>query len=550
MLFQLKGVAAHTYRKTITKPCFIFTTYRWNHQKAYITTPIYYVNAVPHIGHLYSSVIADTLKRYYALKGFEATLTTGTDEHGLKIQQAAVKNNCTPIELCDRVSGSFKKLCEKANVDYTTFIRTTEPSHAKAVQHLWNILLKEGFIYKGHHEGWYAVSDEAFYPENQVTKIQDPENKDKEIMIAIESGQKVEWMVEENYKFKLSAFQQPLLDWIEKNPKAIVPSNRKREVISWIEAGLEDLSISRLRSRLDWGIPVPNDPEQHTIYVWLDALTNYITAKGYPTDEYKNDHAKVHVVGKDIIRFHAVYWPAFLMAAKLPLPEQILAHAHWTMNKSKMSKSKGNVADPFLAMDTFGVDTVRYYLMKDGGFADDGDYSDDEMKKRYKKDLAGQLGNLLNRSIGKSLNPLNQLVPYNNNGNNNKNTVDERDQVIHDTLISASQLYDNHFEEREFSKALNVIIDLLSETNKYFTVNEPWNLKQDKDRLNTVLYYSLEACRISGLLLQPIMPTKMDELLTRLGVPENERSLSFASALTKEPRSLGPNTNNVLFPKL
>ncbi|KAI9302214.1 tRNA synthetases class I (M)-domain-containing protein [Cunninghamella echinulata] len=507
---------------------------------------MYSFKLVPHIGHLYSSVIADTLKRYYALKGFEASLTTGTDEHGLKIQQAAVKNNCTPIELCDRVSNSFKKLCDKANIDYTTFMRTTEPRHAKAVQHLWNILLKEGYIYKGQHEGWYAVSDEAFYPENQVTKIkgdEDNNNPQEEKMVAIESGQPVEWMVEENYKFKLSAFQKPLLDWIHNNPQAIVPSNRKNEVVSWIEAGLEDLSISRLRSRLDWGIPVPNDPEQHTIYVWLDALTNYITAKGYPSNS-KDINAKVHVVGKDILRFHAVYWPAFLMAAKLPLPEQILAHAHWTMNKSKMSKSKGNVADPFLAMDTFGVDAVRYYLMKDGGFADDGDYSEEELKKRYKKDLAGQLGNLLNRSIGKSLNPMNQLTTT------ALTEVDKRDQVLHDKLVSASSLFDSYFEEREFSKALNVVMDILSEANKYFTDNEPWNLKQDQERLNTVLYYSLESCRISGILLQPIMPTKMKELLNRLGVPENERSLPFATTLTKESRSLGPLTKNVLFPKL
>jgi methionyl-tRNA synthetase len=308
-------------------------------------------------------------------------------------------------------------------------MRTTEQRHAKAVAHLWNTLLDAGHIYKGQHEGWYAISDEAFYPDNQVHQVTDDQGQTT--MVSTESGQKVEWTMEENYKFKLSAFERPLLDWIEQNPQAIVPANRKNEVISWIQAGLSDLSISRLRSRLDWGIPVPNDPQNHTIYVWLDALTNYMTAKGYPEND-TNDvlPAKVHVVGKDILRFHAVYWPAFLMAANLPLPEQILAHAHWTMNKQKMSKSRGNVADPFLVMDTYGVDTVRYYLMRDGGLADDGDYSEEEIKKRYKKDLAGMFGNLLNRSTGQALNP-EGCVP-----GLTSTAVDPRDQEIHDKLTA------------------------------------------------------------------------------------------------------------------
>ncbi|KAI8099181.1 tRNA synthetases class I (M)-domain-containing protein [Halteromyces radiatus] len=511
---------------------------RLNHNDAYITTPIYYVNAVPHIGHLYSSVIADTLRRFYALKNYETSLTTGTDEHGLKIQQAAAKNNTTPIELCDKVSDSFRKLCDKANIQYTTFMRTTEPRHAKAVSHLWNALLNAGYIYKGQHEGWYAISDEAFYPDNQVHKITDEQGND--MMVSTESGQRVEWTMEENYKFKLSDFEQPLLDWIEQNPQVIVPANRKKEVISWIQAGLGDLSISRLRSRLDWGIPVPNDPENHTIYVWLDALTNYITAKGYP-DTTEQISAKVHVVGKDILRFHAVYWPAFLMAAGLPLPQQILAHAHWTMGKQKMSKSRGNVADPFEVMETYGVDPVRYYLMRDGGLADDGDYSEDGIKKRYKKDLAGQLGNLLNRSTGESLNPEGKVPAM-------ASIVDSRDKTIHDKLTALPGIFDTHFEEREFNKGIVAIMDMLAEANKHFTDNQPWKLKDQPERRNQVLYYALESCRVAGILLQPVMPTKMDELLSRLGVPENQRSFSDA-ALSCEMRLLGPSTG-VLFPRL
>ncbi|KAL0084661.1 tRNA synthetases class I (M)-domain-containing protein [Phycomyces blakesleeanus] len=526
-----------------------FSLGRANHTKAYITTPIYYVNAVPHIGHLYSSVLADTITRYYALKGAQTNLCTGTDEHGLKIQQAAEKNKTDPLAFCDRVSESFKSLCDEANIDYTTFIRTTEKRHAEAVKELWGVLLKNGYIYKGKHEGWYAVSDEAFYASNQVHEVEDSKTGEK-TMVAIESGQRVEWTTEENYKFKLSEFQDKLLTWIDENPTAIVPNNRKNEVVSWIKAGLADLSVSRLRSRLDWGIQVPNDPE-HTIYVWLDALTNYLTATGYPwpKDSKTKDFwpADVHVVGKDIVRFHAIYWPAFLMAANLPLPKQILAHAHWTMGKQKMSKSKGNVADPFEAMKIYGVDSVRYYLMRDGGLADDGDYSEDMIKTRYKKDLAGQLGNLLSRSTGKILMPLG-VIPSQPSGE-----IDPKDSLLHTELESLSATFEKAFDEREFNKGFNAVFDALTEANRHFTQNAPWELVKDeanKARLDATLFYATEACRITGILLQPVMPTKMDSLLTRLGVPKNERTLAHAKiSATPKLRTLNE-LPDVLFAKL
>ncbi|KAG2224893.1 hypothetical protein INT45_010842 [Circinella minor] len=528
------------------------TQRRMKHSTAFITTPIYYVNAVPHIGHLYSSVIADTLKRYYALKGFDAYLCTGTDEHGLKIQQAAAKNNSSPLEFCDRVSKSFRELSDAANISYTSFIRTTEPKHAKAVAALWTELEKKEYIYKGKHEGWYAVSDEAFYASNQVQETIDEKTGEK-IMVAIESGQRVEWTEEENYKFKLSAFEEPLLKWINDNPTAIVPSNRKNEVTQWIKAGLADLSISRLRSRLDWGIPVPNDPS-HTIYVWLDALTNYITVNGYPwiTNGTQNNKiinawpADVHVVGKDIVRFHAIYWPAFLMAAQLPLPKQILAHAHWTMGKQKMSKSRGNVADPFEVMDTYGVDPVRYYLVRDGGFADDGDYTEDNIIKRY-KDLAGQLGNLLNRSTAPALNP-EGTIPV------TPKKLDARDETLHTKLTSLPDIYEQSFEAREFGKGLSAVFDMLAEANKHFQDNKPWDLVKDpsqKERLDQVLYYAIESCRVAGILLQPVLPSKMDTLLTRLGVPIDKRLLTNAYPQQQEIEiPLGENKEPVLFPRL
>ncbi|KAI8374407.1 tRNA synthetases class I (M)-domain-containing protein [Radiomyces spectabilis] len=451
-----------------------------------------------------------------------------------------------PLDFCDKVSQSFKSLCDRADIGYTTFMRTTEPRHKEAVAALWNELLKNGYIYKGKHEGWYAVSDEAFYASNQVEERFDEVTGEK-VMVAIESGQRVEWTTEENYKFKLSAFQNKLLQWIENNPKAIVPSNRRNEVVSWIQAGLADLSISRLRSRLDWGIQVPNDSE-HTIYVWLDALTNYLTATGYPWIEDSAEKeawpAKVHVVGKDIVRFHAIYWPAFLMAAGLPLPTQILAHAHWTMGKQKMSKSRGNVADPFEILDKYGVDPVRYYLVRDGGLADDGDYSEDMIKKRYKKDLAGQLGNLLNRSSSSSLNP-EGVVP------GLAGELDERDVTLHQALSQLLPTFDEAFENREFNKGFSAVFDMLAEANRHFTDNEPWNLVKDpsqKARLDTVLHYAMESCRIAGILLQPVMPTKMNHLLTRLGVAQDKRTLADAQ-LSGDRRPLGIDSG-VLFPRL
>ncbi|KAL9550225.1 hypothetical protein PS6_005664 [Mucor atramentarius] len=291
-------------RQALYRPNINLVSRHAKHTKAFVTTPIYYVNAVPHIGHLYSTVLADTIRRNYILHGKDVLMSTGTDEHGLKIQQAAEKNNMKPIEFCNQVSESFKRLCQAANIEYSSFERTTNPHHKKAVNELWNQLLKNGYLYKGKHEGWYAVSDEAFYANNQVQESVDEKTGEK-IMVAIESGQRVEWTSEENYKFKLSAFGDRLLQWIDENPNAIVPNNRKNEVISWVNQGLSDLSVSRLRSRLDWGIQVPNDPE-HTIYVWLDALTNYLTATGYPwsKDAALQDYfpPDVQVVGKDIVR--------------------------------------------------------------------------------------------------------------------------------------------------------------------------------------------------------------------------------------------------------
>ncbi|KAI7901075.1 tRNA synthetases class I (M)-domain-containing protein [Cokeromyces recurvatus] len=509
----------NTSKQKLYKPDYRLIAKCASSTKAFVTTPIYYVNAAPHIGHLYSTVLADTIRRNYILHGKDVIMSTGTDEHGLKIQQAANKRNMEPIEFCNQVSESFKTLCKAANVEYTSFERTTNKHHKEAVKALWNKLLLNGYFYKGKHEGWYSISDEAFYTNSQVQEVID-EKTGQKIMVSIETGQPVEWTSEENFKFRLSAFRDRLLEWIEKNPTVIVPSNRRNEVISLLKLGLSDLSVSRLRSRLQWGIKVPNESE-HTIYVWLDALTNYLTATGYPwLKDIKNKDAfppDVQVIGKDIIRFHAIYWPAFLMAAELPLPKQILAHAHWTMGKQKMSKSRGNVVNPFQIIKKYGADAVRYYLVRDGGLADDGDYSEEMIQTRYKKDLIGQF-----------------------------------DTMIHNQILETANNFNNAFEDREFSKAYSYVFDMISQANKYFSDNEPWRLAknpEDKERLDTILFYSLEACRVAGILLQPVMPSKMACVLTRLGVSSDKRYFKDATQFDLTKRPLGE-TDSVLFPKL
>ncbi|KAF9917856.1 methionyl-tRNA synthetase [Linnemannia zychae] len=495
----------------------------------YITTPIFYVNAVPHIGHLHSAVLADTMKRFQELKGRKAIMSTGTDEHGLKIQQAAAQAGMTEIELCDQVSKRFKDLFDAANISYTTYIRTTEPRHAEAVKELWNDLWARGYIYKGHHEGWYSVSDEAFYSPTQVEEKIDEKTGEK-YHIAIETGKLVEWATEENYKFKLSVFADKLLEWLNTNPEAILPKSRQLEVQSWLKDGLSDLSVSRPRSRLTWGIPIPGD-NSHVMYVWMDALTNYITTTGFPWKDMSASQiaacgwpADAQVVGKDILRFHAVYWPAFLMAAGLAIPKKIVAHAHWTQSKMKMSKSIGNVVDPFKAMEEFGTDTIRFYLMNDAGLVDDSDYSSELVAARYKKLLAGQLGNLLNRSTSAALNPSAKTPKQ-------PTSLHPDDKVLHEKLEALPSIYDEAMSNYRTNHATQAIFEMLAEANAHFSHLEPWKLVKDPaqhDRLEAALWYAMESVRMATLLLQPIMPTKTAEILDHLNIQKDERSWEHA----------------------
>ncbi|KAI9138115.1 tRNA synthetases class I (M)-domain-containing protein [Paraphysoderma sedebokerense] len=515
-----------------------------NKKPIFITTPIFYVNSVPHIGHLYSAVLADVLARWYRFKGHDVVFTTGTDEHGLKVQQAAMKNKKETQQFCDEVSIQFKNLFKRANISYTDFIRTTEPRHHKTVTAVWEKLQKNGYIYKGHHEGWYSVSDEAFCAESDVEERVDPGSGTR-IMVSKESGHKVEWMKEDNYKFKLSAFQDNLLTWLQSTPSAIYPIQRLNETKSLLSSShvLQDLSVSRPKSRVQWGIQVPGD-ENQVIYVWLDALVNYLTVLGYPWNEDKNRHmqkwwpADVHVVGKDIIKFHAIYWPTFLLALGLPLPNQILAHAHWTISKTKMSKSLGNVVNPFEVIDKFGVDAVRWYLVGNGGVGDDGDYSTQTLLKTYKKELSSNLGNLYSRATSTSLNP-ECVVPtpfVNHFGAEEKKMLKILDEL--------PDQFAKYIQNHDYSKSVSLITQVLGDTNKYFQAAQPWTLVgaptsapdcssssslnsnsvPNQVRLANTIFITLETIRVCSLLLQPVIPSSAGTLLDWLNVSKEHRN--------------------------
>ena len=359
----------------------------------YITTPIYYPSAKPHMGHAYSSIVADFFARFKRIDGFDVHFLTGTDEHGLKIQRAAENRGVNPSELCDEISKIFKDLSKTLNLTNNDFIRTTEPRHKKSVQYLWDELIKNDNIYLSKYSGWYSVSDEAFYNENEIEELDGKK-------VAVSSKSSVEWVDEESYFFRLSKWEKPLLEFYDQNPNFISPASRKNEVISFVKSGLKDLSISR--KSFTWGIKVPND-DDHVIYVWLDALTNYISALNYPNkddDLFKKFWpASLHMIGKDILRFHAIYWPAFLLAAKIEPPKKVYGHGWILSNEEKMSKSKGNILDPLEIIKQYGLDPLRYYLIKEVSFGNDGNISQERLEDCINSDLANNFGNLCQARI-------------------------------------------------------------------------------------------------------------------------------------------------------
>ncbi|MCX7343157.1 MAG: methionine--tRNA ligase [Proteobacteria bacterium] len=475
----------------------------------YITTPIYYVNDKPHIGHAYTSLACDMIARFKQLDGFDVKFLTGTDEHGQKIEKAAAAKGVDPQDFVDEVSVSFSNLCPLLNLTNTDFIRTTESRHKAAVQYLWQQLLDSGNIYLGEYAGWYAVRDEAFYQEDEIVNGKAP------------TGAEVEWIKESSYFFKLSAWQQPLLDYYSKHPEAIQPESRRNEVLRFIEGGLKDLSISR--RTLKWGVPVPGDPD-HVMYVWLDALTNYLSALGYPNAGYEPYwNQAIHVVGKDILRFHSVYWPAFLMAAQLPLPKTVFAHGWWMVEGEKMSKSLGNVIDPVEVVATYGSDAFRYFMLRDLSFGQDGDFSQSAFIGRLNTDLANAYGNLCQRVLSFIYKNAEATVPT-------PGDFEEADKALlampNDLLPTLRKQIDNF----QLHRYCETVWQIIGEANRYVDAQKPWSLKkEDPARMATVLYVLTEIIRQVAILTQPILPLTSFKILAMLGVEDkNFASLKLA----------------------
>ncbi|KAM9741746.1 methionine--tRNA ligase, mitochondrial [Menidia menidia] len=529
-------------------------------KKYYVTTPIFYVNASPHLGHLYSAVIADSLHRYKLLQGFNSRFATGTDEHGLKIQQAAEAAGKDPLSFCTEVSERYKHLFGSCNISHTDYIRTTEKRHREAVEHFWKVLWNKGLIYKGSYEGFYSTQDESFLMASQVGDALD--SSGKEIKISLESGHKVEWMKEENYMFRLSVFRSQLLDWLKSNPGAIQPERFHQLVLQWLQEDLPDLSVSRQRSRLQWGIPVPGDAEQ-TIYVWLDALVNYLTVAGYPDTHDQWWHAVHHIIGKDILKFHAIYWPGFLLGAGLPLPQVIHVHSHWTVGGKKMSKSLGNVIDPCEHSQMFTTDGMRYFLLRQGVPDSDCDYTENKVRKLLNAELADSLGGLLNRCSAPALNPA-QLHPSFCSRSFPREAGGKavaEDYHMLEAVRGLPAVVETHYESTHVYRALEAIGACVRLTNGFVQRHKPWKLDRgdDGDRrwLDTIIHVSLECLRMYGTLLQPVVPEISDKLLTRLGVRPDERSWKALDFLPRfrgvdypfEGRALGSDSG-VLFNRL
>ncbi len=453
------------------------------------------------MGHAYSSISADVIARFKRLDGFDVKFLTGTDEHGQKIQKSAIKENLSPIEFCDKISKVFFDLTKKLNLSNTDFIRTTEKRHSETVQRLWKILEENNKIYLSKYSGWYSVSDEAFYSEDEIETAQGKKT-------CSATGSSVEWVEEESFFFKLSEYQDLLLNFYEKNPDFIQPASRKNEVISFVKSGLKDLSVSR--TSFNWGIPVPGN-DKHIMYVWLDALTNYITAANF-FGEKSFWPADIHIIGKDILRFHAVYWPAFLMAANIPLPKKVFGHGWILSGDEKMSKSKGNILDPIEIIDEFGLDEIRYYLMKEVIYGLDGKINIDNLKNCINSDLANNIGNLSQRIFTLVNKHFSSKVP------DVKLSKEDSDFL----LIPIDALKKN-MENLEINNYIREIVSYSSKINKYVNDEEPWTkVKNSDDRVGAILCVALNALKNIFVLLHPIMPEKSENFLSCLGiVPEN-----------------------------
>jgi methionyl-tRNA synthetase len=504
----------------------------------YITTPIYYPSGKPHMGHAYSSIVADIFARFKRLEGYKVLFLTGTDEHGQKIQKEAVKNKKDPKIFCDEISETFRSLTKILNLSNNDFIRTTEARHLKSVNEIWNRLTKSGDIYLDKYSGWYSVSDEAYYDKDEI------EEKDGK-KISKTSGSAVEWVEEESYFFKLSAFQNRLLEHYKKNEDFILPKSRKNEVVKFVEKGLKDLSISR--TSFSWGIPVPENKD-HIIYVWLDALTNYLSALNFPNiadDKYKSFWpADVHIIGKDILRFHAVYWPAFLFAAQLPLPKRVFGHGWILSDDKKMSKSLGNILDPIEVIKDYGIDQLRYYLIKEVSLGNDGSISMENLKNCINNDLANNYGNLCQRVFSFIKKNCNNKIPK------GSKLRDSDTKLIQNIKNNLPKLID-HINNQNLNEYIKMVVNFSFDANKYFNDSEPWALKtKDPERMNAILHTISEQIKNISILLNPIIPVSTKKVLDTINLSDNDISIENIKKNDIFDYNLELKNLNILFKKI
>ena len=504
-----------------------------NNKNFYITTPIYYVNDIPNIGHAYTTLVCDTIARFMRWKGKEVRFLTGTDEHGQKVEKSAIDSSLEPQIFTDSVSKRFKELTTEFNISNDDFIRTTEKRHKKSVQSLWEILVKNGSIYLDEYSGWYSVRDEAFYSEDEILE------NEKGQKIA-PNGSILEWIKEPSFFFKLSSWETKLLEYYKKNPEFISPKSRYNEVLSFVSNGLADLSISR--TSFKWGIPVPNS-EDHIVYVWLDALTNYISAIEFPNTNsnlWKFWPADVHIVGKDILRFHAIYWPAFLMAAGLEPPKKVFAHGWWTINGEKMSKSTGNVIDPIKVKKEFGLDQFRYFLLREMRFGKDGDFTNNALISRINADLSNDFGNLIQRVLSFVYKNCDKKIPK---------PVDlmEIDKKIENEMDITKNNIVKLMDDYLLTDSLEEIWKMVKKCNSYIDSQAPWELKKTNlNRMNTVLYVLISLIKKISFLTQSFIPEGSNKILNILSIPDKERGYDFYDKQIKpgkiilEPRPIYP----------